>query len=161
MWTSGTWMTQPTAGLLKLIPRIHNGAIVYSSTSRTNAEILDELLTRWEDYGLHLRLPGGPAETRWHKTSMPAFPQSSAPPPCGGTGGLCGKSLPSRPWWTNPARGELPLFARLRTLISLHHHGGALPVCARLTPTSRTPQAMAPRDGGTQTMGSYPASRPR
>lgn len=32
--------------------RIHNGAIVLlHSTSRTNAEILDELLTRWEDMG--------------------------------------------------------------------------------------------------------------
>ena len=36
----------------KLIPRIHNGAVVLlHSTSRTNAEILDELLTRWEDLG--------------------------------------------------------------------------------------------------------------
>lgn len=36
----------------KLIPRIHNGAVVLlHSTSRTNAEILDELLTAWEDLG--------------------------------------------------------------------------------------------------------------
>jgi len=36
----------------KLIPRIHNGAVVLlHSTSRTNAEILDELLTRWEEMG--------------------------------------------------------------------------------------------------------------
>jgi len=45
---------QPTAeeAFSKLIPRIHNGAIVLlHSTSRTNAEILDELLTRWEDMG--------------------------------------------------------------------------------------------------------------
>ena len=36
----------------KLLPRIHNGAVVLlHSTSRTNAEILDELLTKWEDAG--------------------------------------------------------------------------------------------------------------
>ena len=36
----------------KLIPRIHNGAVVLlHSTSKTNAEILDELLTKWEDMG--------------------------------------------------------------------------------------------------------------
>ena len=36
----------------KLIPRIHNGAIVLlHSTSQTNAEILDDLLTRWEEMG--------------------------------------------------------------------------------------------------------------
>ena len=36
----------------KLIPRIHNGAVVLlHSTSRTNAEILDELLTQWKKMG--------------------------------------------------------------------------------------------------------------
>ena len=36
----------------KLIPRIHNGAVVLlHSTSRTNAEILDQLLTKWKDMG--------------------------------------------------------------------------------------------------------------
>ena len=36
----------------KLIPRIHNGAVVLlHSTSQTNSEILDELLTKWEDMG--------------------------------------------------------------------------------------------------------------
>ena len=36
----------------KLLPRVHDGAIVLlHSTSATNAEILDELLTRWEDMG--------------------------------------------------------------------------------------------------------------
>ncbi len=36
----------------KLLPRIHNGAIVLlHSTSQTNAEILDELLTKWEEMG--------------------------------------------------------------------------------------------------------------
>ena len=45
---------QPTAeqAYAKLLPRIHNGAVVLlHSTSRTNAEILDELLTRWEEMG--------------------------------------------------------------------------------------------------------------
>ena len=42
----------PEAAYAKLLPRIHNGAIVLlHSTSRTNAEILDDLLTRWEDMG--------------------------------------------------------------------------------------------------------------
>lgn len=36
----------------KLLPRIHNGAILLlHSTSRTNAEILDELLTKYEELG--------------------------------------------------------------------------------------------------------------
>ena len=45
---------QPTAAdaFAKLLPRIHNGAVVLlHSTSRTNAEILYELLTRWEEMG--------------------------------------------------------------------------------------------------------------
>ena len=45
---------QPTAeqAYAKLLPRIHDGAVVLlHSTSRTNAEILDDLLTRWEDMG--------------------------------------------------------------------------------------------------------------
>ena len=50
------WNTdsQPTAeqAYSKLLPRIHSGAIVLlHSTSRTNAEILDELLTKWENMG--------------------------------------------------------------------------------------------------------------
>ena len=50
------WYTdkQPTAQQAydKLLPRIHDGAIVLlHSTSSTNAEILDELLTKWEDMG--------------------------------------------------------------------------------------------------------------
>lgn len=46
--------SQPTAeqAFGKLLPRIHNGAVVLlHSTSKTNAEILDELLTRWEEQG--------------------------------------------------------------------------------------------------------------
>ena len=45
---------QPTAeqAFSKLLPRVHPGAVVLlHSTSRTNAEILDELLTRWKDLG--------------------------------------------------------------------------------------------------------------
>ncbi len=40
----------------KLVPRIHPGAIVLlHSTSRTNAEIMDELLTKWEDMGYRFK----------------------------------------------------------------------------------------------------------
>ena len=36
----------------KLLPRTHNGAVILlHATSRTNAEILDELLTRWKNAG--------------------------------------------------------------------------------------------------------------
>ena len=45
---------QPTKeeAFKKLLPRTHNGAVVLlHSTSATNAEILDELLTRWADLG--------------------------------------------------------------------------------------------------------------
>ena len=46
--------SQPTAeyAFSKLLPRIHNGAVVLlHSTSQTNAEILDELLTKWKAMG--------------------------------------------------------------------------------------------------------------
>ena len=45
---------QPTAeeAFQKLLPRTHNGAVVLlHSTSHTNAAILDELLTKWEQQG--------------------------------------------------------------------------------------------------------------
>lgn len=45
---------QPTKqeAFSKLLPRIHPGAVVLlHSTSKTNAEILDELLTKWEQAG--------------------------------------------------------------------------------------------------------------
>lgn len=45
---------QPTSeqAFSKLIPRIHNGAVVLlHSTSKTNAAILDSLLTQWENLG--------------------------------------------------------------------------------------------------------------
>ena len=45
---------QPTAdyALGKLIPRTHNGAVILlHSTSKTNAEVLDELLKQWKDLG--------------------------------------------------------------------------------------------------------------
>ena len=42
----------PEQAYSKLLPRIHNGAVVLlHSTSKTNAEILDNLLTKWEDMG--------------------------------------------------------------------------------------------------------------
>ncbi len=46
--------SQPTReyAFSKLLPRIHNGAVVLlHSTSSTNAEILDELLTKWKELG--------------------------------------------------------------------------------------------------------------
>ena len=45
---------QPTAeyAFSKLLPRTHNGAVILlHSTSQTNAEILDQLLTKWESQG--------------------------------------------------------------------------------------------------------------
>ena len=45
---------QPTKeqAFAKLLPRVHNGAIILlHSTSATNAQILDELLTRFEEMG--------------------------------------------------------------------------------------------------------------
>ena len=45
---------QPSAeeAFSKLIPRVHPGAVVLlHATSKTNAAILDELLTKWEDMG--------------------------------------------------------------------------------------------------------------
>lgn len=43
----------------KLVPRIHNGAVVLlHSTSKTNSEILDELLTKWEDMGYTIKPVG-------------------------------------------------------------------------------------------------------
>ena len=50
------WETdnQPTKeyAFAKLLPRTHNGAVILlHSTSQTNAEILDELLTQWEELG--------------------------------------------------------------------------------------------------------------
>ena len=52
------WNTksQPTAqqAFSKLLPRVHNGAVVLlHSTSTTNAKIMDELLTKWEEMGYH------------------------------------------------------------------------------------------------------------
>lgn len=46
--------SQPTAdyAFSKLLPRTHPGAVVLlHSTSKTNAQILDELLTQWKDMG--------------------------------------------------------------------------------------------------------------
>ena len=50
-WNDGDQPSREEA-FAKLIPRIHNGAVVLlHSTSKTNAEILDELLTRWKEMG--------------------------------------------------------------------------------------------------------------
>ena len=50
-WDNGNQPTKEQA-FSKLLPRVHNGAVVLlHSTSRTNAEILDELLTKWKDMG--------------------------------------------------------------------------------------------------------------
>ena len=50
-WNNDSQPTKEQA-FSKLLPRIHNGAVVLlHSTSRTNAQIMDELLTRWEEMG--------------------------------------------------------------------------------------------------------------
>ena len=50
-WNNDSQPTKEQA-FSKLLPRIHNGAVVLlHSTSQTNAEILDELLTKWEEMG--------------------------------------------------------------------------------------------------------------
>ena len=50
-WNNDAQPTKEQA-FSKLLPRIHNGAVVLlHSTSATNAEILDELLTKWEAAG--------------------------------------------------------------------------------------------------------------
>lgn len=50
-WVNNDQPTKEQA-FSKLIPRIHNGAVVLlHSTSRTNAQILDRLLTRWKEMG--------------------------------------------------------------------------------------------------------------
>ena len=50
-WNNDSQPTKEQA-FEKLLPRIHNGAVVLlHSTSRTNADILDELLTEWKRMG--------------------------------------------------------------------------------------------------------------
>ena len=50
-WNNDAQPTKETA-FEKLLPRTHNGAVVLlHSTSQTNAEILDELLTKWKEMG--------------------------------------------------------------------------------------------------------------
>jgi len=50
-WNNDAQPTKEEA-FSKLIPRVHNGAVILlHSTSRTNAEVLDELLTRWKNMG--------------------------------------------------------------------------------------------------------------
>lgn len=50
-WNTKAQPSKETA-FQKLLPRIHNGAVILlHSTSTTNAEILDELLTQWKSQG--------------------------------------------------------------------------------------------------------------
>lgn len=50
-WNNDAQPTKEQA-FSKLLPRTHNGAVVLlHSTSQTNAEILDELLTKWKEQG--------------------------------------------------------------------------------------------------------------
>ena len=50
-WNNDSQPTKEQA-FSKLLPRTHDGAVVLlHSTSRTNAEILDELLTKWKETG--------------------------------------------------------------------------------------------------------------
>ena len=50
-WNNDSQPTREQA-FAKLLPRTHPGAVVLlHSTSKTNAEILDELLTKWEEEG--------------------------------------------------------------------------------------------------------------
>ena len=50
-WNNDAQAT-PEQAFSKLIPRVHNGAVVLlHSTSKTNAAILDELQTKWENLG--------------------------------------------------------------------------------------------------------------
>jgi len=81
---------QPTReqAFAKLLPRIHNGAVVLlHATSRTNAEILDELLTRWEGMGyrfgtldeLFAAQDGGSGSSP-QASIAPASRSSSSPP---------------------------------------------------------------------------------
>ncbi len=50
-WNNDAQPTREQA-LQKLLPRTHDGAVVLlHSTSKTNAEILDELLTKWKEMG--------------------------------------------------------------------------------------------------------------
>lgn len=67
------WMqdSQPTKeqAFSKLLPRVHPGAVVLlHSTSSTNAAILDELLTKWEEMGYRF----GSLEELWNQSETSA-----------------------------------------------------------------------------------------
>ena len=50
-WDNGAQMSE-AAAMEKLLPRTHNGAVVLlHATSKTNCQILDGLLTQWEQQG--------------------------------------------------------------------------------------------------------------
>jgi peptidoglycan-N-acetylmuramic acid deacetylase len=54
-WNNDSQPTREQA-FSKLLPRTHNGAVVLlHSTSQTNAEILEELLTKWKEMGYTFR----------------------------------------------------------------------------------------------------------
>ncbi len=54
-WDNNNQPTRQQA-LDKLLPRTHNGAVILlHSTSQTNGEILDELLTKWKEMGYEFR----------------------------------------------------------------------------------------------------------
>ena len=50
-WDNNNQPTRQMA-LDKLLPRTHNGAVILlHSTSKTNAQVLDQLITRWKEMG--------------------------------------------------------------------------------------------------------------
>ena len=58
-WNNDAQPTRQQA-MEKLLPRTHPGAVVLlHSTSKTNGEILDELLTRWEEMGYRFQTIDG------------------------------------------------------------------------------------------------------
>ena len=53
-WTGMKISSRRRKAFKKLLGRIHPGAVVLlHSTSKTNGQILDELLTKWEEMGYH------------------------------------------------------------------------------------------------------------
>lgn len=72
---------QPTKeeAFAKLVGRIHPGAIVLlHSTSSTNAEVLDELLTKWEEMGYVFRPLSDLAQTDLQQKPKQQMPDISA-----------------------------------------------------------------------------------
>ena len=64
----------------KLLTRIHPGAIVLlHSTSRTNGQILDELLTKWEEMGYHFGTLDDLVNLSLHSPSLNPVNTKSSP----------------------------------------------------------------------------------